>query len=306
MSAPPGPERLRAEVAAVFPGGLDGVGPEEDLLELGIDSVRLMLLVERWQSAGFDVDLVGLAERPTLAGWLELLRAGAPAPDRAPGTPGPLTTTVQRVEQLTPRMVRITLEDRAARFAGARPGSYVQLRADGMVDARPVTVHPHVASGELDIDLVVHDGGPLGRWASGVRRGWPVVVDGPHAVPELPAGPADWTLLVADHPAQPALAARVAALRSADRAIAVAVVPDAAEEQLLPTAADLTTVFVHAAADVAPVLGAVREAVPGTGRGRAWLAGDRHRVDALGDVLAGLPTLAGRCVVERYGGPSAM
>ncbi|MEV1292597.1 siderophore-interacting protein [Pseudonocardia sp. NPDC049635] len=72
-----------------------------------------------------------------------------------------------------------------------------------------------MASGELDIDLVVHDGGALGRWAGSVRRGAAVVVDGPRDVPELPAGPVDWTLLVADHPAQPALAARVAALRPA-------------------------------------------------------------------------------------------
>ncbi|BBG01156.1 MULTISPECIES: SIP domain-containing protein [Pseudonocardia] len=305
MTASPGPEWLHAEVTAVFPGGLDGVGPAEDLLDLGIDSVRLMLLVERWQSAGFDVDLVGLAERPTLAGWLELLRAGAPSADPAPGTAGPLTTTVLRIEQLTPRMVRVTLDDRAARFAGARPGAYALLRADGIAEARPVTVHPHPASGEVDVDLVVHDQGPLGRWAGGVRRGAEVLLDGPHGVPELPGGPADWTLLVADHPAQPALAARVAALGAADRAVVVAVVPDAAEEQLLPTAADLTTVFVHTG-DVEPVLRAVRAAVPGTGRGRAWLAGERHRVHALGEALAALPALAGRCVAEPYGAVPAV
>ncbi|GAA1401010.1 hypothetical protein GCM10009613_58710 [Pseudonocardia kongjuensis] len=304
MTAPPGPGWLHTELTAVVPGGLDGVGPDEDLLDLGIDSVRLMLLVERWQSAGFDVDLLGLAERPTLAGWLELLRAGAPAavPTAAAAPGGPSATTVLRVEQLTPRTVRITLDDRAGRFAGARPGAYLMLRAGPMPAARPVTVHPHAASGEIDVDVVAHDGGPLGRWAAGVRRGAAVVVDGPHDVPDLPAGPVDWTLLVADHPAQPALAARVAALRAGDRAIAVAVVPDAAEEQLMPTAADLGTVFVHAAADPGPVLAAVRAAVPGTGRGRAWLAGERHRMDALGAVLAGLPALAGRCVVERYGG----
>ncbi|MEV1292598.1 hypothetical protein [Pseudonocardia sp. NPDC049635] len=77
--------------------------------------------------------------------------------------------------------------------------------------------------------------------------------------------------------------------------------PDAAEERLLATAADLTTVFVHAGHELAPVLRVVREAVPGAGRGRAWLAGERRRVGALTDALTGFPALAGRCVAEPYG-----
>lgn len=39
----------------------------------GLDSIRLMSLVETWRKAGIDADFTDLAEEPTIAAWLALL-----------------------------------------------------------------------------------------------------------------------------------------------------------------------------------------------------------------------------------------
>ncbi|MGH3241709.1 MAG: phosphopantetheine-binding protein [Spirillospora sp.] len=67
------PDRVRADVADVL--GLDpgAVADDLQLTDQGMDSIRLMTLVERWRADGADIDLVDLAERPTIAQWLALL-----------------------------------------------------------------------------------------------------------------------------------------------------------------------------------------------------------------------------------------
>lgn len=51
------------------------LGLDDSLLDSGLDSVRLMMLVDRLQQGGADVGFADLAERPTLRGWVELLEA---------------------------------------------------------------------------------------------------------------------------------------------------------------------------------------------------------------------------------------
>jgi bifunctional isochorismate lyase/aryl carrier protein len=51
------------------------VGPDDSMLDLGLDSVRLMMLVERLQQGGADVGFGDLAEQPTLRAWLALLES---------------------------------------------------------------------------------------------------------------------------------------------------------------------------------------------------------------------------------------
>ncbi|MBB4133969.1 phosphopantetheine-binding protein [Gordonia humi] len=47
---------------------------DTDVLDMGLDSVRLMALVERWRAAGSaDVDLVTLAEEPRVGAWVREL-----------------------------------------------------------------------------------------------------------------------------------------------------------------------------------------------------------------------------------------
>ncbi|MFI9815535.1 phosphopantetheine-binding protein [Saccharothrix variisporea] len=64
---------IRADVAELLHRKPDESFDAEDLFAAGLDSVRLMTLVERWREAGAEIDFVRLAERPTLGAWLELL-----------------------------------------------------------------------------------------------------------------------------------------------------------------------------------------------------------------------------------------
>ncbi len=70
--APLSPLQIRADVLEM----LQPEGPladNDNLLECGLDSIRLMSLVERWRSSGVELSFVELAERPTLADWFDLL-----------------------------------------------------------------------------------------------------------------------------------------------------------------------------------------------------------------------------------------
>ncbi|MFC3965703.1 phosphopantetheine-binding protein [Nocardia jiangsuensis] len=67
-------ERVTGDVAAAL-----GIGPGEltddtNLLDAGLDSVRIMALIEKWRRAGHeDLDLPVLAEDPVLGSWIALL-----------------------------------------------------------------------------------------------------------------------------------------------------------------------------------------------------------------------------------------
>jgi aryl carrier-like protein len=72
-------ERLRADVAAVLGAPRDALIGDRTLLDQGLDSIRLMFLVERWRARGATLTFAELAERPTLDDWTALLcRPGEP------------------------------------------------------------------------------------------------------------------------------------------------------------------------------------------------------------------------------------
>ena len=64
------PDLLRATVTDLLD---EPVGDDDDLFDAGLDSIRLMTVVEHLRAGGHDVSFVDLAERPTLAAWAELL-----------------------------------------------------------------------------------------------------------------------------------------------------------------------------------------------------------------------------------------
>ncbi|WP_164002162.1 isochorismatase family protein [Pyxidicoccus caerfyrddinensis] len=73
--------KVRADVAEVLQLSPSELGDDENLLERGLDSIRLMSLIERWRSVGTEVTFVELAEHPTLTDWDALLsRASAHQP----------------------------------------------------------------------------------------------------------------------------------------------------------------------------------------------------------------------------------
>lgn len=69
-------ERVRKDVADLLACDPSEIDPAEDLLDRGLDSVRLMALVERWREAGAaDLEFPDLAEQPELGHWITLLEA---------------------------------------------------------------------------------------------------------------------------------------------------------------------------------------------------------------------------------------
>lgn len=68
-------EQLRAELLPLLDEDSEDLQDDENLLDYGLDSVRIMSLVARWRQAGHDLDFVALVKNPTIAHWLQLLTA---------------------------------------------------------------------------------------------------------------------------------------------------------------------------------------------------------------------------------------
>ena len=66
-------DELHEQIADVMDEPADSFGPDDDLMEVGLDSIRLMILVERWRSGGVRIGFVELAEQPTVNGWWQLM-----------------------------------------------------------------------------------------------------------------------------------------------------------------------------------------------------------------------------------------
>ncbi|WP_175731033.1 isochorismatase family protein [Burkholderia ambifaria] len=49
----------------------------DNLVDCGLDSIRMMTLVEQWRAQGYDVTFVQLAEQPTLGAWTQVLQRAA-------------------------------------------------------------------------------------------------------------------------------------------------------------------------------------------------------------------------------------
>ncbi|MFI6638587.1 phosphopantetheine-binding protein [Streptomyces sp. NPDC050504] len=78
MSQTLSPEKIRADVADLLGCDPAEIDPEDNLMDHGLDSVRIMTLIERWRTAGAtEVEFPDLAERPELAHWTALLTGGA-------------------------------------------------------------------------------------------------------------------------------------------------------------------------------------------------------------------------------------
>jgi aryl carrier-like protein len=66
-------ERLRCDVADILNESASEIGYDDNLIDFGLDSIRLMSLTTRWQQAGARVQFADLAERPQLSHWWSLI-----------------------------------------------------------------------------------------------------------------------------------------------------------------------------------------------------------------------------------------
>ncbi|AWN25802.1 phosphopantetheine-binding protein [Streptomyces libani] len=71
-------EQIRRDVADSLGEDPTDIPLDENLVDYGLDSVRIMALVERWRREhGVEVGFVDLAERPAIDAWAPLLGAGS-------------------------------------------------------------------------------------------------------------------------------------------------------------------------------------------------------------------------------------
>uniref|UniRef100_UPI003F4940B7 phosphopantetheine-binding protein n=1 Tax=Streptomyces chartreusis TaxID=1969 RepID=UPI003F4940B7 len=72
-------DRLRKDIAELLYVDVEDVEVDEDVFHQGLDSVRMMALVEGWRADGAEAGFAELAEQPTLTAWASLLSTtGAP------------------------------------------------------------------------------------------------------------------------------------------------------------------------------------------------------------------------------------
>lgn len=62
---------IASDTCAVLDLAADQVDFDADLTDYGLDSLRLMTLVEKWREAGYEVDFVSLATEPVLNRWID-------------------------------------------------------------------------------------------------------------------------------------------------------------------------------------------------------------------------------------------
>ena len=138
---------------------------------------------------------------------------------------------------------------------------------------------------ELEIDFVLHGHGPAATWAAQAAPGQQLGVGGPRGSFVPPEG-LDWVLLAGDETALPAIARRVAELPAATRAIVLAEVADAAEQQPLP-GAEVRWLHRNGAPPGDPALlsAAVAALALPPGEGFAWVAAESEVAKALRALL---------------------
>ena len=66
-------ERLRSDVAEVLAEEPDSFDDDDNLIDRGLDSIRLMSLATRWREAGFEAGYLELAQEPTVKAWWSLV-----------------------------------------------------------------------------------------------------------------------------------------------------------------------------------------------------------------------------------------
>jgi bifunctional isochorismate lyase/aryl carrier protein len=66
-------DRLRSDVAEVLAEEPGSFADDDNLIDRGLDSIRLMSLATRWRDAGFEAGYLELAQEPTVAAWWQLV-----------------------------------------------------------------------------------------------------------------------------------------------------------------------------------------------------------------------------------------
>lgn len=68
-------ERMRADIAAMVHEAPENIADDDNLMDLGVDSMRALNLILKWGDQGVEIDFADLAEEVTLAGWWKAAQA---------------------------------------------------------------------------------------------------------------------------------------------------------------------------------------------------------------------------------------
>ena len=215
-----------------------------------------------------------------------------PAPRREP-----YRALVVGTHMVSPQMRRISLGGPdIKRFMGqpgsSAPAAWIKVfvsSAQGQPVGRAYTIRqfdPH--EGRLDIDVVLHDLGPLSRWAAQTKSGDVLSFAGPRDGGFLLRRDTRWLMLVGDASALPAIESIAATLPPKLNATVLVQVADEHEIRCIESPAHIRVQWlVHpdgadGTGPAAQMLDAVRDwQRPGRGAGQVWLAGEASCVSQI-------------------------
>jgi NADPH-dependent ferric siderophore reductase len=201
---------------------------------------------------------------------------------------------VQRVEKLSPHMIRVAFggdlegftslgfDDHVKVFLpGTEPGSDGEPKPISR-DYTPRRYDPKANT--LDIEFVLHDAGPATRWAEQVAVGQSLQIGGPRGSFVIPLA-FDWHLLIGDDTGLPAIARRLTELPAGAKAVVLAEVDGPEDRVLLDSAADVDVTWVYRnggeAGDSAVLLQGLKELKFPQGDYYAWVACESLTAKAL-------------------------
>ena len=220
---------------------------------------------------------------------------------------------VRDVSRMTPKMLRVMVGGEAlAGFVSAAYDDHVKVFFPQPGQDKPVLptpspngpVYPEgaarpaardytprrydAAANTLTIDFVLHGDGPAAEWAAQAGPGNFLGVGGPRGSFIVPDD-FDWYLLAGDEAALPAIGRRLEELPASARAMVVAEVADAGEEQHFETRARLDVHWLHrnGAEPGDPTLlhDAIAKLSLPSGDGYAWVAAEAATAKALRRLL---------------------
>lgn len=211
------------------------------------------------------------------------------------------TVEVRRVDQVTPKTVRIVLGgDALEGFGTPLLGGHIKVMLPGTNDVRAYTPKRFdAARREIEIEVILHGDSPGSRWASAARPGDAADLRGPGGRGHTVDRTAAWHLLAGDACAVPAISMVLEALPASARAIVIAEVDDVAEERPLPSPAQVQTWWIRAGEVPCEALEtAVRSIELPEGAGQVFLACEsgimrrirQHLIQARGLAPASLHT----------------
>ena len=67
-------ERMRADVARMLREDPENIGLDDNLMDWGLDSMRLLDLVMSWNAAGLNIDVMEIGAETSLNGWWRVIQ----------------------------------------------------------------------------------------------------------------------------------------------------------------------------------------------------------------------------------------